>query len=86
MTREVFLFLLHWRERLARSMARALAPLPEKKVFKPKNNLPILDSYKGGAPATFWENFPSNFVQPAPPSINAEVLKALALDFPSSKV
>ena len=61
-------------------MAKPLAPLPDKKVFKSKNNLPVLDSYEGGAPAVFWDNFPKNWVQPAPPSINADVLEGLALE------
>ena len=80
MSQEIYNFLLHWRLRWTNTVASPLLPLPEKKVFKPKNNLPALNSYKGSAPDSFWDIFPSNYVQPAPPSINAVKLERLAIE------
>ena len=79
MTREVYWFLLKWRERYAETLAKPLMPLPEQKVFKAKKGLPALDSYEGGASDSFWAKFPSNYIQPAPPSIDAARLENLAV-------
>ena len=64
-----------------------LPPLPDVKVFKPKFDLPMLDNYKDTAPNWFWAAFPSNLVQPAVSLIDAEKLRAAALNarFPDRK-
>ena len=69
-----------WINRWQEAASAPLAPLPDKKVFKPKNDLPVLDNYKGGAPDCFWAKFPVNIVQPAPPLVNADRLMELALE------
>ena len=61
-------------------VSKPLDPLPEPKVFKAKNNLPVLDDYKGAAPDSFWNGFPANYIQPAAPSINADRLEMLAAE------
>ena len=50
------------------------APL-EKKVFKPKHDLPTLDNYKKPADSSFWEKFPSHYKYPGKSQICAEKLK-----------
>jgi len=52
--------------RLTSWVARAVlvlswvAPVPDMKVFKPKNNLMVLDDYGTPAPHEFWRRFPVN--------------------------
>ena len=60
-----------WAELVKLEMEKSAPREPKKKVFKPKNDLPVLDNYKGGAPDCFWAKFPVNIVQPAPPLVNA---------------
>ena len=52
----------------------------EAKVFKPKHDLPKLKDYDKAAPDWFWVEFPSNLLQPAPPIINGDKLRQLALE------
>ena len=70
----------YWLELWHNVATEELRPLPPKKEFKPKFDLPILDNYEAHAPENFWESFPSNFVQPAASSIDHELLRLLALD------
>ena len=73
-------FLKGWINRWDAVRREKLKPLPAKKVFKPKNDLPILEDYQGAAPDSFWDVFPKNLVQPAPPIIDSERLRELALE------
>ena len=73
-------FCQEWQDRWQQVCRQGLPDLPPKKVFKAKNNLPVLDDYQGEAPASYWEVFPENLIQPAPPSVNADRLRELALD------
>ena len=54
----------------------ARPPLPEKKVFVPKLELPVLKSYRKAAPQSFWSVFPSNLVRPGKSSIDPDVLES----------
>ena len=67
-----------WADRLLQLTAIGQVLEPEKKVFKPKLSLPRLDDYRKAPPQWFWDLFPSNFVTPAPPKIDALALKELA--------
>ena len=64
-----------------------LPPLPPLKKFKPKFDLPILVNYKTEAPSWFWHSFPSNLMQPAQSMVNADKLKAAAIQarYPDTK-
>ena len=76
--------LARWLE-IWREYARAPLPaLPPPKEFKPKFELPKLDSYSEPAPEWYWEKFPSNLVQPATSLIDPEKLRlaAIASNFP----
>ena len=53
--------------------------LPPPKIFKPKNSLPVLDSYEGEAPGWFWAQFPVNLVEPAKSLVDGDLLKDMAL-------
>ena len=64
-----------WKERAG---AR-LPPLPPPKLFTPKHELPILDTYATDAPPSFWEKFPKNFNVTPSSRINADLLKDLGL-------
>lgn len=57
-----------------------IPPIPANKVFKAKHELPVLDNYNSVAPQWFWETFPTNFLKPATPNINATLLESLALE------
>ena len=77
-----------WREALVGIHSwESLPPLPEGKTFKPKYNLPVLQNYKDLAPSWYWAVFPSNLVQPAISTIDADNLRAAALSarFPDRK-
>ena len=50
------------------------------KTFKPKYNLPILESYKIPASEAFWDNFPKNLQQPAVSTICPDTLRSMLLD------
>jgi hypothetical protein len=46
--------------------------LPPPKIFKPKYlQLPVLSDYKVITDHQFWDNFPTNYVQPAKSNISA---------------
>ena len=49
-------------------------------MFKAKHNLPVLSDYSKGAPAAFWEAFPSNYVEPGRSLINPNILRRLGLE------
>ena len=53
-----------WARRIWHFQISQLDPLPARKIFRPKFNLPVLDSYREHAPAWYWSNFPSNLVYP----------------------
>ena len=55
-----------------------LDPLPPAKVFKPKFNLPALNSYEGCAPEGFWDIFPSNLNDSVHSLVNGYALRSLA--------
>ena len=57
-----------------------IPPLPPAKIFKPKHNLPILKNYRKPAPSEFWNNFPTNLVQPSKSMVNPHLLKQMALE------
>ena len=50
---------------------------PPRKIFKPKVDLPILDSYQEGAGPEFWEKFPSNLKFPGKSMIDPDALERL---------
>ena len=52
---------------------------PKMKTFRPKLALPTLKDYSVPAPSWFWNIFPSNYVTPARPKINGELLVDLAV-------
>ena len=56
------------------------------KTFKPKYNLPVLQSYKLPAPLQFWDKFPKNLQQPAVSSICADTLRSMLIEtkFPNT--
>ena len=54
-------------------------PLPRKKTFNPKVDLPKLRSYRGQANKAFWDAFPRNFAWPGKSLINPDVLESLGL-------
>ena len=56
-----------------------LPSLPPPKTFKPKHRLPVLSDYSNGAPASFWRDFPSYYVQPGVSLINPDTLRTLGL-------
>jgi hypothetical protein len=64
-----------WRCRFAACLDKAV-DLPPPKVFKPKfPQLPALSDYKVIADKRFWDNFPSNYIQPAKSNISAQRLR-----------
>ena len=54
-------------------------PLP-RKVFKPKYDLEILESYSGRAPPGYWEKFPANYDLPRPSLIDHDKLRRMAVE------
>ena len=73
-------FYYAWLSSWQRIADTPLVGLPAPKVFKPKHNLPVLDSYRGGASPDFWASFPCNFVDPAVSLVNGAELRHLALE------
>ena len=67
--------LMGWIVRWEALQGSELKPLPDKKVFKSKNDLPILEDYQGAAPDLFRDVSPKNMVQPVPPIIDSERLQ-----------
>ena len=65
-----------------------IAPLPAPKVFKPKSDLPRLQSYRECPPPSFWEAFPKNHAEPAVSLVDPIKLESLALAtrFPNKSV
>ena len=57
-----------------------IPPLPPAKIFKPKHSLPILKNYRKPAPSEFWNNFPTNLVQPSKSMVNPHLMKQMALE------
>ena len=49
-----------------------------RKIFKPKHDLPVLDSYKGPAPEGYWDFFPSCSTYPGTSWIDPNKLSSLA--------
>ena len=68
-----------WNLRLAAAINCTEDSKPEKKVFKPKHELPHLSDYKHGAPQHFWDKFPVNKATVGKSSINPKKLMDLAL-------
>ena len=50
------------------------------KIFKPKHNLPLLKNYRKPAPSEFWDNFPTNLVQPSKSMVDPYLLRKLDLE------
>jgi len=61
------------------ALAHWAVPEPVQKVFKPKNNLPVLESYSAPAPPSFWLQFPSNAARSKASMIDHVKLWALAV-------
>ena len=57
-----------------------IPPLPPAKIFKPKHNLPLLKNYRKPAPSEFWDNFPTNLVQPSKSMVDPYLLRKLDLE------
>ena len=70
-----------WYDTWCEANSKELPPLPPLKIFKPKfPSLPVLESYEGGAPPSFWQEFPVNLVQPAKAAVDYKKLRAMALE------
>jgi hypothetical protein len=52
--------------------------MPPAKKFKPKHDLPTLESYRDTAPASFWKEFPTNLTKVGKSLINAGKLIEMA--------
>ena len=60
-----------------------LSPVPElpnPKIFKPKYQLPVLDSYYNNPGHLFWAKFPNNYSQPAKSLVDHVILRKLATE------
>ena len=69
-----------WFMRWKAAITAPIPQLPAPKIFKPKHNLPILESYTGDAPDSYWASFKSNLRMPASSLVKAGVLRRLALE------
>ena len=58
-----------------------IPPLPSKKLFSPKYNLPVLEDYSKDAPDSYWESFPMNYKCPAKSLVNGDLLRELAIQY-----
>ena len=54
---------------------------PALKVFKPKVDLPVLDSYEDGADPEFWTKFPKNLRFPGKSIVDPDILEAMLLEY-----
>lgn len=54
---------------------------PEMKIFKPKVDLPVLDSYRGGADQDFWDKFPKNLKFPGKSLIDPDIFEGLLKEY-----
>lgn len=61
-------------------LATPIPDLPPAKIFKPKYNIPTLPSYKAKPNPSFWNDFPTNYMQPAKSMVNHHILKFMALE------
>ena len=67
-----------WARRWKFYSMKELDPLPPMKVFTPKFNLPILNSYEGEAPKEFWDGFPRYKSNKAGGMVDGHKLRLLA--------
>ena len=61
-------------------MSLPIPELPPMKTFKPKYQLPVLNSYKTKPNQSYWQNFPTNYKPLCLSLVNPIKLKAMALE------
>ena len=69
-----------WMDCWKKVAASGVPALPPTKIFTAKCNLPVLSDYSKPAPASYWDQFPKNLVQPAKSLVDGPTLEAMAIE------